>query len=112
MITAYDYVLTSAYCIDGASNIEVVFAVNETMDFSMISTEFGLHPDWNPEEMTGDAAWVKLPGSVNPSEYLFHRLLCLNFGSKFLAKRAQCTSPFASSSHCLRLHHFINHRCI
>ena len=54
----------------------------------MISTEFGIHPEWNPEQMTGDAAWVKLPGSVNPSEYLFHRLLCLNFGSKFLAKRA------------------------
>ena len=35
----------------------------------MISTEFGIHPEWNPEQMTGDAAWVKLPGSVNPSEY-------------------------------------------
>merc|ERR1712141_942243 len=61
-LISYEYVLTSAYCIDGASNIEVVFAVNETMDFSMISTEFGIHPDWNPEQMTGDASEDPKPG--------------------------------------------------
>ena len=36
----------------------------------MKSSEFGIHPEWNPNNLNGNIAWIKLPQPVDLSEYL------------------------------------------
>ena len=75
IIIANEYVLTSANCVDGANIIAAVLSINETTDLSMKSSEFGIHPEWNPNNLNGNIAWIKLPQPVDLSEYLILKFM-------------------------------------
>ena len=63
------HVLTAAHCADGARSFEVTFGAhninqNEPSQISEASTDYTIHPNWNPNTLSGDMAIIRLKNAV------------------------------------------------
>jgi len=63
------HVLTAAHCADGARFFTLTFgahnqAQSEPSQFSERSTVYTIHPNWNPNTLSGDMAIITLPTPV------------------------------------------------
>ncbi|KAK4015148.1 chymotrypsin BII-like [Daphnia magna] len=66
------WVLTAAHCADGALYFDVYLGahnvrITETERLEIRANEKYIHPDWNPNTLTGDVALIKLPAPVDIS---------------------------------------------
>jgi len=63
------HVLTAAHCADGARFFTLTFGAhnqqqNEPSQFTERSTVYTIHPNWNPNTLSGDLAIITLPTPV------------------------------------------------
>lgn len=76
-----EYVMTAGHCADGATYFDImagahdVRAANEPHRVEITSYEGFTHPNWNPDNLEGDIALVRLPEKIQLNDYI--RPACL-----------------------------------
>jgi len=83
-LISQDYVLTAAHCCDGAFFIEVVMGAHmiretESTQVRKTSYDFATHEDWDPNRITNDICWIKLPETVELNDNI--QTVALSSGS-------------------------------
>ena len=64
-----DWILTAAHCTDGGSSFEITLGAHnkdiiESSQVTIVSTDFTMHPNWNPKKFQNDIALIKLPSPI------------------------------------------------
>jgi len=75
-IISENYVLTAAHCADGASYFDVMAGAHNVRDASephrveITSYNGWTHPNWNPNDLSGDLALIELPSPIEFNNYI------------------------------------------
>merc|ERR1712107_531963 len=71
-----NYVLTAAHCVDGASYFDIMTGAHNVRESSepnrveITSFNGWTHPNWNPNDLSGDIALIELPSPMAFNDYI------------------------------------------
>merc|ERR1712227_754890 len=71
-----NYVLTAAHCVDGASYFDIMAGAHNVRESSepnrveITSFNGWTHPNWNPNDLSGDIALIELPSPITFNDYI------------------------------------------
>jgi len=71
-----EWVMTAAHCADGAAYFDIMFGAHnvrlssEPNRVEVRATEKFVHPNWNPNRLSGDMALIRLPAPLELNTYM------------------------------------------